>query len=253
MRLTQYILRNFFFRIKEASDKEFQRNVWLSQSNPLRLESSFTDLYNDFESDLNVEDILDRPTSETGLSEATKEEVRKLKKLIVEFDGPNRSDKEILENPAWDTVVIQAKSVLHVHCNYISFQPVSFNSVDQLLIRTEEMFYDQSQGKAADYCEWVVDISIELAQRIYCNPELYNFHFQVCNVLDVFLKHNITYQGVTGHPLPPGDFDFSSLGFEKLSKSDRNSFTLDKKILHEILVAAKDVDAKSNLYPFSDK
>src|SRR4051812_2958795 len=101
MRLNHYILRQFFVDILKLSDKNYQTVAWLSEDST----ESFIDIYNDFKSDLDVEDILVRPTHETGLSENLKSEIAVLSNLLLQIDVNGKSDKQIISNPNWHSIL----------------------------------------------------------------------------------------------------------------------------------------------------
>jgi hypothetical protein len=113
MKIAQHIIDEIFMCIKELADKNFQYNVWVLNNVPNYV-SSFTDLYNNL-TDACPEDLIIQPAEENNLTIEIQKELALMLYLLAIYNDKKKTDKQIIEDPAWNKVVNQAKLVLKMY------------------------------------------------------------------------------------------------------------------------------------------
>jgi hypothetical protein len=115
MKIPQPIFDEIILRIKELSDKDFQRQVWLNIGNINKYESCFFDVYNGLVQDLPSEYLLNESPDDDRINKSFLTEFKLLLDLLKGYPDQNKTDKQIIDDPEWDKVVEQAKLVLRAY------------------------------------------------------------------------------------------------------------------------------------------
>jgi hypothetical protein len=105
------IIENIYNKIKELSDRELQKKLWLNEHNDTGLISSYIELMNGLFDDYDFNGFVNKTAREYGLSDTTILELNELRIMLNNYQE-KETDKEIINDPKWEKIVIQAKNVL---------------------------------------------------------------------------------------------------------------------------------------------
>ncbi|TGK87192.1 hypothetical protein EHQ31_06525 [Leptospira montravelensis] len=104
-------IRFVFRKINEFSDINLQKDVWVFGNKPDYV-SSFEEAYCTLIEDLTFSDFIqEKILIKYGIDVSLEEELKKLY-IMLEAYKEKDTDKEIVEDPEWHTVVNQAQTVM---------------------------------------------------------------------------------------------------------------------------------------------
>lgn len=104
--------KNIYNKIKELSDIDLQRKMWLNENNNTGLISSYVELMNTLFDDYNFDYFIDEIAPKLGLGKDIVLELNRLRTLLNDY-REKPSDYEILQDSQWRRIVEQAKVVLN--------------------------------------------------------------------------------------------------------------------------------------------
>jgi len=102
-------IENTYRDIIELSDLNKQKKSWLG--NDPNYVSSYVEIMCKLFDDNNFDIFIDE-SEKLGLPYKLVNELKKLRELLNLYEEGNKTDKEIIEDPLWILIVIQAKIVL---------------------------------------------------------------------------------------------------------------------------------------------
>lgn len=106
-----HTINNIRALIVELSDVSLQRKLWLNENNDTGLISSYDELMCSLFDDFNFDYFIDNLAPRINLSNSIIYELNNLREILNGYNSKS-SDKEILDDPNWMSVVEQAKSVV---------------------------------------------------------------------------------------------------------------------------------------------
>lgn len=115
--MNKIIIKYIYDKIIELSDLDLQRKLWLNENNDTGLISSYNELMCSLFDDFQFDDFVDRISSEIELSKSTIFELKKLRELLNNYNE-KELDKEIINDPEWKKIAIQARVVIKEWSNF---------------------------------------------------------------------------------------------------------------------------------------
>lgn len=112
LELSSNMLKSLCSVIKQISDPDYQRRVWLGNLPDLR--SSYVDVYHTIADDINF-DLIASVRDKLGISAEVWDLIMKFRAEFLEFDSrwsDMYADEAIIEDARWRNVVELAKAVL---------------------------------------------------------------------------------------------------------------------------------------------
>lgn len=118
----EIFINNILEDIKELSDLNLQRKLWLNENNDTGLISSYVEVMCRLFDDNKFDDFINLIAPKVGLSQELIFELNKLRYLLDNYTE-KETDEQIINDPEWKIIVLQAKNVLkewNNHNNFIS-------------------------------------------------------------------------------------------------------------------------------------
>lgn len=112
------ISNNIYNSIKELSNLELQRKLWLNENNDTGLISSYNEVMCRLFDDDGFDDFIDYSSAELSLPNSLIIELNKLRNLLNDYKEKT-TDQEIIEDSKWLEIVNQAKKVLEKWDKYV--------------------------------------------------------------------------------------------------------------------------------------
>lgn len=100
-------------RIKEISDLDLQRKLWLNKNNDTGLISSYTELMNSLFDDLMFDDFVDNTIIRENWNLAFVEKMNQLRSYLNDYQE-KQNDEEIIKDPEWIKISQFAKEILDI-------------------------------------------------------------------------------------------------------------------------------------------
>ncbi len=105
--------------LKELSDIELQRKLWLNINNPTNQVSSYDELYCRLFDDNSIEDFIENELINIKVKPKFLFEIKKLIQMLNDFKEPelyqeSKNDLYILDNLNWHMISEQSKLVLYL-------------------------------------------------------------------------------------------------------------------------------------------
>ena len=111
--IIEIVKKNIYEDIVELSDLDLQKKLWLNENNDTGLISSYTEVMCRLFDDNCLDDFIDKEAHILGLTITQISELDKLRKNLNNYKE-KETDGEIIEDPLWNEVVIQAQKVLNI-------------------------------------------------------------------------------------------------------------------------------------------
>lgn len=100
-------------RIKEISDLDLQRKLWLNKNNDTGLIFSYTELMNSLFDDLMFDDFVDNTIIRENWNLAFVEKMNQLRSYLNDYQE-KQNDEEIIKDPEWIKISQFAKEILDI-------------------------------------------------------------------------------------------------------------------------------------------
>ncbi len=108
--MMKFVLQNIYNNIKELSDRDLQYKVWIKAEIPNYV-SSYEELMNQLLDDNDFEGVITNHIREYKLKEEFKDKMFELNTLLNNYDDTNKTQLEIIKDPAWIIITELAREV----------------------------------------------------------------------------------------------------------------------------------------------
>lgn len=109
-------IKNIYRCIKELSDLNLQKKLWLNENNDTGLISSYSELLSSLYDDFDFDDFVDIDAEKVGLSDKVILEMKKLRILLDNYVEKG-NDEDIIRDINWHKVTKQAEKVIKIWNN----------------------------------------------------------------------------------------------------------------------------------------
>lgn len=106
-------IKNIYRCIKELSDLNLQKKLWLNENNDTGLISSYSELLSSLYDDFDFDDFVDIDAEKVGLSDKVILEMKKLRILLDNY-VEKENDEDIIRDINWHKVTKQAEKVIKI-------------------------------------------------------------------------------------------------------------------------------------------